>query len=111
MWGKDNPKMESLDWMEEFLQKKDFQYSVCPIRYSIGFILFHRDNWIKMETFPVLEYRNMGADEESLCQFCMMQGRAMIIAENAVVGHLAYGRQNKEMEQYYYEHRERFLLP
>ncbi len=111
MWGKDNPKMESLDWMEEFLQKKDFQYSVCPIRYSIGFILFHRDNWIKMETFPVLEYRNMGAHEESLCQLCMMQGRAMIIAENAVVGHLAYGRQNKEMEQYYYEHRERFLLP
>ena len=59
----------------------------------------------------MLEYRNMRADEESLCQFCMMQGRAMIIAENAVVGHLAYGGQNKEMEQYYCEHRERFLLP
>lgn len=110
MWGEKNPKMDNLDRMQEILQKKPFQYSVCPIRYSIGFILFHRENWVKMGTFPVLEYRNMGADEEWICQFCMMQARAMVIAENTVVGHLSYGDQNAEMEQYYYEHREQFLL-
>lgn len=111
MWGEDNPKMGSLDQMQTILQKKALQYSVCPIRYSIGFILFRRENWIKMETFPVLEYRNMGADEEWLCQFCMMQARAMVIAENAVVGHLSYGAQNQVMEQFYYRHREKFSLP
>lgn len=111
MWGKENPKMESLDQMQNALQEMDFGYSVCPIRYSIGFILFQRENWVKMETFPMLEYRNVGADEECLCQFCMMQGRAMVIAENAVVGHLSYGSQNAEMEQYYYDYKERFLLP
>lgn len=110
MWGEENPKLDNLDRMQKVLQKKEFQYSVCPIRYSIGFILFHRDNWVKMETFPVEDYQNLGTDEEWLCQFCMMQARAMVIAENAVVGHLSYGEQNAEMEQYYYRHREKFLL-
>lgn len=110
MWGEGNPEMDNLDRMQDALQERPFQYSICPIRYSIGFILFHRENWVKMGTFPVLKYRNMGVDEEWICQFCMMQGRAMVIAENTVVGHLSYGDQNVEMEQYYYEHREQFLL-
>lgn len=110
MWGEGNPAMNNLDRMQEILAKKEFQYSVCPIRFSIGFILFKRENWVKMETFPVLEYRNMGADEEHLCEFCMMQARAMVIAENGVVGHLSFGAQNQDMEQFYYNHRERFLL-
>lgn len=108
MWGEENPEMSSLDRMQKILQKKEFQYSICPIRYSIGFILFHRENWVRMGTFPVLEYRNMGADEEGLCQFCMMQARAMVIAENAVVGHLSYGPQNREMEEYYHSQKEKF---
>ncbi len=109
MWGEENQAMESLDKIQKELRKKEFQYSICPIRYSIGFILFHRDNWINMGSFPVAA-RNLGIDEEALCKFCMMESRAMVVAENAVVGHLAYNPQNKEMEQYYYSHKEKFQL-
>lgn len=110
MWGEGNPNMDDLDKMQEVLKGREFQYSVCPIRYSIGFILFHRDNWMRMETFPVLKYLNIGADEEYLCQFCMMQGKAIVIAENAVAGHLSYGPQNEKMERYYFTHKEKFLV-
>lgn len=110
MWGEKNEAMSSLDEMQERLCKKEFQYSICPIRYSIGFILFHRDNWVRMGSFPVVA-RNLGIDEEALCKFCMMESRAMVVAENAVVGHLAYNPQNKEMKQYYDSHKEKFQLP
>lgn len=111
MWGEGNVKMDNLDRMQNILKKKKFTYSVCPIRYSIGFILIHRDNWIRMEMFPVADHRNMGVDEEHLCQFCMMQARAMVIAENAVAGHLSYGPQTDGMKEYYNSHKEKFLLP
>ncbi len=110
MWGEGNPKMNNLDRMQKVLQERPFQYSICPIRHGIGFILFHRENWMKMGTFPVQEYRNMGVDEEWMCGFCMMQARVIVIAENAVAGHLGYGEQNAEMERYYQKHKERFLL-
>ncbi len=109
MWGEGNEEMDSMDEMQSILKKQEFQYSVCPIRYSIGFILFHRENWIQMETFPVPEYMNMGTDEEHICQCCMMQGRAMVIAENAVAGHLSYGLQTEKMKEYYNTHKRKFL--
>lgn len=107
MWGEENPGLADLDRMQKTLQEREFQYSVCPIRYSIGFILFRRSNWIHMGGFPVLQ-GNMGVDEEAVCQYCMIQSKAMVVAENAVVGHLAYGPQNKEMEKYYHAHKEKF---
>lgn len=110
MWGEGNPSMDDLDRMQNVLKRQEFQYSVCPIRYSIGFILFHRDNWIRMEAFSVLDHMNMGIDEEHLCQFCMMNALAMVIAENAVAGHFCYGLQTKKMEEYYQAHREKFSL-
>lgn len=110
MWGEENPGMDNLDKMQKILSQRTFQYSVCPIRYSIGLILFQRDTWLQMETFQVLEYGNIGVDEEWICQFCMMQGRAMVIAENTIAGHLSYGEQNKDMEEYYNSHKEKFLL-
>ena len=63
-----------------------------------------------MEGFPAV-VGNMGMDEEAFCQFCVLHSYAMIVAENAVVGHLAFGPQNKAMEQYYYDNKERFMLP
>ena len=109
MWGEGNPAMENLDRVQERLQARAFQYSVCPVRYSIGFILFHRENWIRLRGFPVT-VRNLGMDETALCEFCMMQSRAMVVAENAVVGHLAYNPQNEAMKEYYYAHKEKFQL-
>lgn len=109
MWGEGNPAMGSLDRMHTILSHGEFQYSVCSMRYSIGFILFHRNNWIRMGGFPTV-VGNMGMDEEELCRFCMLRSYAMVVSENAVVGHLAYGDQNKAMEQYYYENKKKFLL-
>lgn len=109
MWGEGNPQMSDLDEMAGILHKREFQYSICPLRYSIGFILFRRETWMQMGTFQVLEYRNIGLDEEWICQFCMMQGRAIVIAENAIAGHLSYGDQNETMKAYYDEHKEKFL--
>lgn len=107
LWGEENPGMADLDGMQRVLKEQPFRYSVCPIRYSIGFILFRRSTWLHMGGFPVLQ-GNMGVDEEAFCQYCMIQSKAMIVAENAVVGHLAYGPQNKEMERYYHLHKEKF---
>ena len=111
MWGEDNSEMDNLDEMAQKLQSMDFQYSICPIRYSIGFILFHRNNWIRMGMFPTPEHSNMGTDEIHICKFCLMQARTMVVAENTVVGHLSYGPQHKTMEKYYYDNKGKFLLP
>lgn len=109
MWGEGNPAFSDLDEIQKILSERAFQYSICPIRYSIGFILFQRSTWIHMGGFPVLQ-GNMGVDEEAFCQYCMIQSKAIVVAENAVVGHLGYGPQNEEMEQYYHAHREKFQL-
>jgi hypothetical protein len=101
MWGKDCPEIDNIDSVAEKLQKFSFRYSICPIRYSIGFILFSRANWIRMGMFPVTDRMNLGADEERICQFCLMHARVIAVAENAVAGHLSYGPQHKAMEEYY----------
>jgi hypothetical protein len=101
--GKDNPPMKSIDTIQKSLQQKPFSYSICPVRYSIGLIVFNRDNWLRMGMFPVKSFENMGADEKRICKFCMMEGRAMVVSENCIVGHLSYGPQHKVMETYYKE--------
>lgn len=111
MWGDENPAMQSLESMAEQLNRRPFSYSVCPIRYSIGFILFHRNDWIRMGMLPVLEHSNMGSDEIYLCKYCLTQARVIVVDENSIAGHLSYGPQHKEMEVFYYNHKERFLLP
>lgn len=103
MWGEGNPKMTSIDKIQNNLQNMDYSYSICPVRYSIGLILFHRNNWLKMGMFPVIDYFNMGADEVHICEFCMMSGKAMVVSENNIVGHMSYGPQHKAMEEYYKE--------
>lgn len=110
MWGEGNPQMDNLDRMQKSLSERAFQYSICSIRYSIGFILFHRNLWVRMGGFPTF-IGNMGVDEEAICQFCLLQSYAMVVAENTVVGHLSFGPQNKEMEKYYDENKEKFMLP
>ena len=110
MWGKDIPVLADIDAMARTMGSADFQYSICPVRYSIGFILFSRRNWLRMGMFPVLEHLNLGADEEHICKFCMKHARVMGVAENALAGHLSYGPQHKAMEEYYRQHTDRFLL-
>ena len=108
LWGKDNPAMSSIDNIQQKLQNSEFSYSICPVRYSIGLIVFDRNNWLRMGMFPVNGYENMGADEKRICDFCMMDGRAMVISENCIVGHLSYGPQHEVMRRYYVNNRDCF---
>lgn len=99
MWGAtgDIPKLDQLNDMV----KNDNGYSICNIRFSIGFILFSRFLWSSMDGFHIIHGDCMGVDEEDLCKKCMMSGKSIVIANNSVVGHLAYGPQNKEMKEFF----------
>ncbi len=109
MWGEGLPQLSNIDEMNRMLQSLPLRYHVCPIRYSIGLILFSRDNWIAMDMFPVNWHTNMGADEIHICKYALMHGKAMIESGNTLVGHLSYGPQHKSMEEYYYQHPECFI--
>ena len=107
-WG-EGGYIPSIDQMNAQFSSEDFQYSVCPIRFSIGFILMRRDVWERMGMWKVLpDNPCMGVDEEQLCSFCMTNSLAIIVSENTVVGHLSFGQQNDSMKEYYTAHRERF---
>jgi|GEM_PF-387705 len=111
MWGVENPDFEDIDTMAEILEKKEYKYSICPIRYSIGLILFKRRDWIRMGMFPVSKHENLGVDEVHICTYCMMSARVMAVTENTMVGHLHYGGPQREaMEEHYRSHRDKFLL-
>lgn len=103
-------ELGSLDDIQKILKEKEFHYSACPVKYSIGFILFKRKIWREMGMFPMLKHKNIGSDEDYLCSYCMDSGMVIMVAENAVAGHLSYGPQNREMEKYYHEHKEVFCL-
>lgn len=114
MWGDTQPVLRDLDYLTEKFSSEPMSYSVCPVRYSIGAILFTRDAWNEFGHFPITfvggEY-GLGDDEEHICHYACFTGRAMIVNENIVVGHLGYGgAQTKEMLEYYKEHKDRFSL-
>ena len=96
MWGIGNPKLRDIDALNERFAA-DVTYSVCPIRFSIGAILFNRFTWADWGMFPVVMGTGMGEDEEHVCRYCLMHSKAMVVAENALVGHLAYGPQTGAM--------------
>ena len=90
-----------IDELSRKLGNQQFRYSVCPSRYSIGLILFSKEMWIDMGMFPDTGGNNLGMDEKHITEYCMMSGRAMVIAENTVVGHLGYKDQTRKMMEYY----------
>ena len=90
-----------IDDVSRKLGEKKFSYSLCPSRYSIGMILFSRELWIDMGMFPDIGDNNLGMDEKHITEYCMMSGKAMVIAENTVAGHLGYKEQTQKMMEYY----------
>lgn len=109
-WG-EGGYVPPIDEMNRRWMAEEFRYSVCPIRFSIGFILFKRKLWEDMDMFPVLKDNPcMGLDEEEICSYCMVHSKAIVVAENTVVGHLAFGGQNEVMKDYYYHNTELFHI-
>ena len=109
MWGKGN-YLPNIDEMNQQMKNDEFSYSACPIRFSIGAILFKRTRWEDMQFFKVKRGNCLGLDEEQICAFCMTSSRAIIVSNNTVVGHLSFGKQNEEMKKYFMENKEKFEI-
>ncbi len=109
-WG-EGGFIPQIDELNQRFSQEEFTYSVCPIRFSIGAILFRRSVWEEMGMYTVNPMSiSLGCDEDQLCGMAVTKSKAMIVAENTVVGHLAFGPQNAAMKEYYLEHKERFAL-
>lgn len=108
-WGYEK-YLPNIDEMNAKVQADEFKYIACPIRFSIGAILFKRDFWKDMGMFDVLSGSGMGSDEDQICKHCMSKSKAIIVTKNSIVGHLSFGKQNKIMENYFNDNKEIFDL-
>ncbi len=108
-WG-GNGYLPNIDEMNKIVKKDKFGYQICPIRFSIGAILFTREIWENMEFFKVTKKTDMGNDEKQLCEYCLFKSRAMIVSNNAIVGHLAFRQQNTAMKEYFINNKELFNI-
>lgn len=107
-WGEGNI-VPGIDTINARLNSAKFEYSVCPIRFSIGAILFTRKVWSDMKGFSVnRRTTSMGDDEVELCSIAMKESKAIIVSENTIAGHLSFGPQNKEMEVFYNNNKDKF---
>ena len=111
-WG-EGDIVPSIDAMNAAFRIQKISYSVCSVRFSIGLILYSRNLWKAMDGWKLPRPGNNGGglDEEQICQFCALNSLGMIVAENAVVGHLSFLQQNAAMKEYYLTHREKFRCP
>lgn len=110
LWGNNNEILKNIDKLSNDFSKNELDYSICPIRFSIGAILLPRETWENMGKFNVHRGNNMGADEVQLCEYCTVYSRPMIVSENSVIGHFSYGPQTEEMKKYYNENRGVFSI-
>lgn len=109
-WGGNN-MIPTVDEMNLRFEQRPQMEVPCPIRFSIGAILFKRALWEEMGHFSVDKSNNaMGVDETELCTFCCLHSKPVMVSENVVVGHFAYGPQNSTMIDYYEKNRKLFLL-
>lgn len=112
LWGESQPILRDIDALSERFEAEGFSYSVCPMRFSTGSVLFSREAWEEFGHFPITATSDscgLGDDEECLCRYACFTGRTIVVNENIVVGHLGYGgAQTKAMLAYHDEHPERF---
>ena len=111
-WG-EGEIVPSIDDMNKTFQAQEISYSICPVRFNIGLILFYRNFWKTMDGWelPPSGTAGLGIDEVQISVFCVVGSLAMVIAENSVVGHLSFRQQNAAMKEYYLAHREKFRCP
>ncbi len=108
-WG-EGGYVPSIDELNARFSSESLEERACPIRFSIGAILFERKFWQDMGYYHVnRNFTSLGMDEEQVCTFCVSVSRPMMVSENVVAGHLSFGGQNKDMKEYYEQHKERFL--
>lgn len=96
------------------LKAKEFnqgqlKYSVCAGRFSIGAIMFDKKFWEAMGGFARDRYPCDGRDEEEIVRYCILHSKAIVVAEDALVGHYCFGGFYKEMKNFMKESDIRFL--
>lgn len=106
-WG-EGGKIPSIDEMNERFFAETQEERPCPIRFSIGAILFKRELWEKMGYFPVDSGIGLGSDETRICAYCCTASRPLMVSENMVVGHFSFGKQNNDMKEYFLSHKDIF---
>lgn len=106
---KEIDEFKDIDVTSDKLGKEEFTYSICPIRFSIGSIYFKRELWEEMGMFDVGRGNGMAMDEIKLCSFCNTNSYAIVVSENCLVGHLAYGPQMETMRDFYTNNTHLFL--
>ena len=108
-WGNEN-YLPNIDEINEILQKDKFEFVACPIRFSIGAILFKRELWNNMKMFEIKRGVGLGSDEIQICNYCMENSKAIIVSKNTVVGHLSFKNQNSAMKKYFEENKNLFEM-
>lgn len=78
----------------------NLNYSVCSGRFSIGAIMFDRNLWIDMGGFKKDHYRCDGRDEIEILKYCAVHSKAIVVAEDALVGHYSFGGIYHELKRY-----------
>lgn len=75
----------------------EIEYEPCPIRYSIGAILFTRDFWDSAKGFISPGNGELARDELCLCSYCINSSKAILISKNIFAGHFGFGVQKKDV--------------
>lgn len=111
MWG-EGGVVPHIDEINNVFSKMPKNTTPCPIRFSIGAILFPRYTWEHMNYFDVdrKDKNMMGKDEVKICRYCCINSRPIIVTDNVVVGHFSFGSQTEGMKEYYLQHPERFMI-
>lgn len=110
MWGIGHNYLPNIDSINNTLQKDKFSYVACPIRFSIGAILFKKELLKQMGMLKITSGSNMGIDESQMCCYCISNSKAIIVSKNTAVGHLSFEVQNKAMEECYKKYNHMFEI-
>lgn len=107
MWGEDGT-IPHIDKIDELFSQSNPSWSICPIRLSIGCILYKRSFWEDFGRFPVVIGDGMGLDETIMIAAGAALSQTMAVAEDCAVGHFGYKDQGAEMMKLYCSRRDLF---
>lgn len=99
----------NLDKKAKEFHQGELNYSICAGRFSIGAIMFDRELWEGMGGFGRDRYPCDGRDEEEIAGYCVLHSKAMVVAEDALVGHYCFGGFYADMKKFMEESGTGFL--
>lgn len=108
---RDATSIADIDALAHTLRSETISYSICPIRFSIGLILFKRDIIINMGYFHRTFGNGVSFDEIQLNSYCQTNSLACYVDETSVAGHLCYGPQTQGIIKYYLDNQDKFAAP